>query len=102
MANVAMNGGGVWNNQGQPAINGCTFTNNIAHESGGGVWNEASSPSFANCVFFANRSVNAGTAYGGGAIGSEDSSDVTIMHSSFVANFAFWEKGVLVIERVSL
>jgi predicted outer membrane repeat protein len=81
------NGAGVYNNDGSPTIESCTFVNNDAAGAGGAASNEnAASPLFANCLFYDNSA-----AYFGGAIynwNADSSSVPNLLNCAFYSNTA--------------
>jgi hypothetical protein len=74
------NGGGMYNNNGSPKVNNCTFSGNSANLRGGGMSNfNYSSPSVTNCIFLGNTAFSRG-----GGMTNHDFS------SSAVTNCTFW------------
>ncbi|MBU0490223.1 MAG: DUF11 domain-containing protein [Chloroflexi bacterium] len=55
-------GGGIYNDNSNPALVGITFSGNLASDKGGGVFNTRSSPTLMDVVFSGNLATN----YGGG------------------------------------
>ncbi|MDI6799569.1 MAG: right-handed parallel beta-helix repeat-containing protein [Actinomycetota bacterium] len=78
-------GGGIFNDQSSPTIEGCTFSDNTAtSSSSGGMYNGGSSdPSITNCTFSGNTT---GSGYGGGIYNSSNS-------SPSILNTILWDNG---------
>lgn len=64
VANYALQGGGVSNNNGNARMINCIFRNNIASTSGGGARDQASSL-YVNCFFSQNAASGSSTVGGG-------------------------------------
>jgi hypothetical protein len=92
-------GGGMYNQDGAPAIRNCTFRENFASHSGGAMHNEHAFPQIERCAFESNR---AGTydqttpaGGGGGAISARVANGrvipiprISITDTAFSTNFA--------------
>ncbi len=77
----AFAGGGMYNDNGSPTVNNCTFLRNAA-ATGGGMFNgTSSSPIVTNCKFRGNRATD-GTVGQGGAMHNQGSSAPTIPGAS--------------------
>ena len=74
-------GGGMYNNESNPKLMNCTFTENSA-ERGGGVYNHRSNPTLTNCTFTEN------SAERGGGMYNNSSSSVTLTSCIFSGNVA--------------
>ncbi|MEA3225351.1 MAG: choice-of-anchor Q domain-containing protein, partial [Planctomycetota bacterium] len=81
---TAQSGGGMHNGGGEPVLDGCTFTENIATDSGGGMYNGGANPTLTNVMFRGN---DAGR--GGGISNSGASPALT--NCAFVVNTAWGE-----------
>ena len=78
----AVGGGGMRNDNSDPTITNCAFTENIADNNGGGMRNNNSSPTLANCTFADNQAAS----IGGGM--SNFNSNPTLMNCMFADNIA--------------
>ena len=85
--NSAPSGGAIYNDQGDPALTGCTFNGNLAGYEGGGFYNLTGSPVLTGCVFADNRSEG-----DGGGMQNDDGSP-TLTGCIFTGNFAEDEGG---------
>ena len=104
-----MQGGGIYNQSGDPKIRNCTFIDNFADDSGGAIWNFDAAPELTGCTFAGNKTLGAGGAiYNwansdsiivdcvftgnvadfGGAVANSDSSNSTLRDCTFSANWA--------------
>ncbi len=92
--NFAMSGGGAIANIGsKPMIIMCIIDNNIAEECGGGIWNYSSSnPKIINCLIINNKATN-----GGGIC--NNASQATIINSTIADNFAYGLGGGIFTEH---
>ncbi len=87
----ATEGGGMYNNSGNPKIINCIFRDNAAARYGGGIFNNnGSSPMLTNCTFSRNWAW-----LGGGVYSTICASDkaLVISDSTFCGNFAELEGG---------
>lgn len=75
-------GAGMFNFQGSPTINKCTFKYNLADSKGGGMYNEQSSPIMTNCNFIGNM------ADQGGAVSNFNNSEPVVTNCTFTENVA--------------
>jgi parallel beta-helix repeat protein len=76
------NGGGIYNNSGDPRLSDCKFVGNYAQENGGGMYNNNSSkPILTNCTFIGNSA-----KFGGGM--SNDNSNPTLLNCILTWNSA--------------
>ncbi len=66
-------GGAIFNRNGNLAIKNCVFINNSAGDAGGGIKNESASPIIANCIFTENSAV-----YGGGMYNRNQSNPIVV------------------------
>jgi probable HAF family extracellular repeat protein/predicted outer membrane repeat protein len=85
--NSAPKGGAIYNDQGDPTLNGCTFDKNFAAYEGGGLYNLTGSPLLIACIFTENRSDG-----DGGGMQNDDGSP-TLTGCIFTGNFAEDEGG---------
>jgi len=85
--NLAIQGGGMYNN-GNPTVTNCTFSNNSATDDGGGMFNYGSSPTLTNCTFRGNSA----TQRGGGMFNWE--SNPTVINCTFTLNSTDYGGGV--------
>jgi len=85
--NTAPSGGAIYNDQGDPALTGCTFDKNSAGYEGGGFYNLTGNPALTGCLFTENRSEE-----DGGAMQNDDGSP-TLTECMFIRNFAEDEGG---------
>jgi predicted outer membrane repeat protein len=84
------NGGGLFDNDGSPAITDCTFTGNTASGGGGAIYNENNSyPSITNCKFTSNGAVN------GGAMDNESGSFPFLYNCEFSGNISTLDGGTI-------
>ncbi|MCK4658556.1 MAG: hypothetical protein KAV82_03455 [Phycisphaerae bacterium] len=81
--NVAVNGGGIYDEAGLPTLVNCSFNGNAADDSGGGMFNNESDPLLINCAFSGNsaRSDDGGGLY-------NDDSTLTLTNCTFSKNSA--------------
>lgn len=92
-ANIADRGAAIFNNGNvisiDPAINHCTFTNNIATQGGGAIYNNGNNghcdPTINNCTFTGNTANRGGAVYN---LGYEGSCNPSINYSVFSKNNA--------------
>ncbi|MHC4080816.1 MAG: right-handed parallel beta-helix repeat-containing protein [Planctomycetota bacterium] len=106
--NLAAAGGGMGNNQANPTLTGCTFTDNTAENAGGGMHNQDCSPTVVNCTMIGNRFLTPGGGSGminirgnaivsnclfaenegpsTGVIANWDGGDPTVINCTFVGN----------------
>ena len=84
-------GGGVYCNNSNPTISGCTISNNTATYSGGGIYctGSGSNPSISDCTISNNTATSDGDyGYGGGGIYCTGSSTPTITGCTITGNTA--------------
>jgi predicted outer membrane repeat protein len=74
-------GGGIFVELGEPVLNNCIFTNNIATSQGGAGYLSSCSPIFSNCI------ASNDTAGRGGAF-EEDTAPATYENCQFISNSA--------------
>jgi predicted outer membrane repeat protein len=78
------NGGGMYNNSGNPTISNCTLSMNFAEQNGGGIYcDDYSVPTLTNCIVNDNRAGN-----DGGGVYNYDHSDVTLTNCTVSGNTA--------------
>ena len=81
-------GGGMYNDNGNPTLNNCTFSENLASwHGGGGMYNNHANPSLTNCTFSRNEAY---TGSGGGLYNS--ASNPILTNCMFRSNFG-WNGG---------
>jgi len=81
-------GGGVYNNNGSPAIINCIFSENSAGRSGGGMYNNSEShPTVTNCTFILNA------AYSGGGMQNRDFCKPMLANCTFIRNLSYGRAG---------
>ena len=83
-------GGGMYNDNGSPALANCIFYGNSAHFGGGMCNYNFSNPTLTNCTFSGNSAYLSG-GQGGGMANS--SSSPTLTHCTFSDNSAGWDGG---------
>ncbi len=107
-------GGGMYNNGGNPAITNCTFRRNNTDLWGGGVWNDTSNSALTSCLFEYNMADEGGginnarstvsiidcnfhqnAARNGGGIANGDGSVPTVTRCDFDNNVASGSGGGL-------
>jgi uncharacterized delta-60 repeat protein len=84
----ALRGAGMFNINGSPTINNCTFSGNAARTYGGGIYISIGSPTLTNCNFIGNSSA---TMSGGGIYNLSGSPVVT--NCTFSGNSALYNGG---------
>jgi hypothetical protein len=82
-------GGGMYNDQSNPTVTNCIFTDNSAH-FGGGMSNYKGDPNVTNCKFGGNSG-----SYGGGMRNS--SCNVTFSNCTFSSNSANYGGGIYIV-----
>ncbi|WP_297898330.1 right-handed parallel beta-helix repeat-containing protein [Methanobrevibacter sp.] len=81
--NTALNGGAIYNFEGEKNITNCTFINNTASSLGGAIYNENNVyNNIKNCTFINN------TGYSGGAIANNGTKSLDISNTIFFNNSA--------------
>jgi hypothetical protein len=90
-SNSALNGGGIWNNGGNPTVSGCTFAYDGANLLGGGLYSDSGKSILVNCVFDHCASTTNNIINGDGAAmcfaGNAPSAYVT--NCSLYGNYAY-------------
>jgi hypothetical protein len=83
-SNTTGDGGGMYNNSGNPTVTNCTFAGNSAAGGGGGggIYNGGGSPSVTGCTFSNNSAAN------GGGMCNYSSSSPTVTNCTFANNSA--------------
>ena len=77
-------GGGMYNNDSEPTVTNCIFTDNAAVYGGGGMYNyDYSRPTVTNCVFIGNTTTGVG-----GGMGNEYGSHSSVTDCNFINNTA--------------
>lgn len=72
-------GGGMYNEDGSPTVENCTFSDNYAGSGGGGgMYNEDASPTVENCTF-SDNAVGGWPSDGGGMYNKKDNGTCQIM-----------------------
>jgi hypothetical protein len=89
-------GGGMYNWEGSPTLNNCTFSGNSAEFGGGMANSENSSPTLTNCTFLANSSM-----YDAGGMDNLDKSSPTLTNCTFSRNSSTRGSGGLENDRQS-
>jgi len=80
--------GGMFNYSSSPVLTTCTFTNNTSTQDGGGMYNHSSSPTLTNCTFDGNNAADKG----GGM--RNYSSSPTLADCAFTGNTASFGSGI--------
>jgi len=75
--NWAANASGMCNNGGSPTVNGCTFSGNSGADWCGGMGNSGGCPTVTNCSFIANS---------GNGMFNDETTSVTVRNCTFSAN----------------
>jgi parallel beta-helix repeat protein len=78
--NQADDGGGMYNYYSDPAVNNCTFSYNNSADDGGGMYNYYSDPLVVNCTFTDNNSTD-----NGAGMYNRDS-DASVLNCTFSSN----------------